>query len=804
MMRTTAIALFLACACACAQDPPRATPADPETPLKADPVLQPDPGNDWFQLARNVYDSAQASKDLDGRADLFNRAASQFTDYLAQYANHPNAEPAWWYLGQCHYFSGRPDEAKRCFSTLINRYGSGKWVAAAAYTMAADHYNKHEYAFAAALFDKAAANAIRAEDRQRSAYYAGTSYRLLGRDREAATSFQAVLREKDANESFVHQTKLGLAALQQKAGKPAEALALFQDVADHADTPATRGEGALQAALAASKLGKPELADRYLNLLLNTPGMEAFRADAGLALMANEAARKNHRRVIEIYRSGTPLPDAEKEAQRLTFAAQSFLALNDLESAAPIFRSIERSVPPEHNLAFEASYYRLLCFYRSEGKHLPDQVDAFLQIYSQSRKKDPKLHTALLMKAEALFAEKKTREAAKTYSEIDPALLSPKNRPGFLYQRGWCLAEAGDPQGAVRSLDRFLNENPDDKRAPLALAKRAKALAATGETQRASDDFETLIRLKPDPEITAFAWLEAARLKKSANDLPGMISHYRGLLDQPKLPDVQAAEAHYWIGWGLIKQDHGKDAPPHLEQARKLRPDTFAKHAGLLLILHHFASQELDPLCTEISRAIDGKYQDDIPTQALRWAGLQAFNANRHADAARILGLLAHPDDPRSTPKDVWRYLGKSLLETGKPADALAAAEQVLAVEDNSSWKADALLDQGRALAALHRDNDATKAADAALELRPQGPTNAGLRILKADIAMRANDPATAAAQLAVVPEFIDDPKLTPLALHKLAEALDKKGDKEAADKARESLAKRFPGWTNPAQAPGH
>ena len=789
-MKRAAAILLLASGLCHAQAPPAAP---------ADPALKADPGNDWFQHARNLYDSAQASKDLDARADLCSRAAAQFTDYLAEFPNHPNAEAAWWYLGQCQYISGHLEEAQRCFSTLINRYGKGKWVAAAAYTLAADHYNKREYQFAAPLFEKAATNAIRAEDRQRSGYYAGSCYRLLGRDREAAAAFNIVLRDKENGNTFSGPAKVGLASISLKTGKTAEALALFREVADTAGAPTTRGEAALQAALAASKLGQPDVADKYLTFLINTPGMDTFRSDAGLALMANEFARKDYKKVAEIFRTGTAFQEPEKEAQRLTFAAQAYLNLGQPEAALPLFRLIERAVPPENNLAFEASYYRLLCFYRIEGKHVPDQVDAFLQLYGKSRKTDPKIHTALLMKAESLFSEKNITEAAKVYSEIDPTLLSPKNRPGFLYQRGWCLAEAGDSQGAIRSLDKFIADYPDDKRVPLSLAKRAKALTANGETARALDDLEKLIRLKSDPELTSFAWLESARLKKSANDLPGMVAHYQGLLENtPKLNDTHRAEADYWIGWGLIKQNQGKDAVPYLDQARKLRPEAYQKHAGLLLVLGSFAAQDLDKLSAEITLAVDGKYESDIPEQALRWAGLQAYNADRYTEAARFLAMVANEEEPRATPKEVWRYLGKSLLESGKPAEALAAADQVLAVEDNPSWKADGLLDKGRALFALNRDPEATKTADEALELRPQGPINAGLRILKADIAMRANDPATAAAQLVVVPEFIDDPKLTPLALFKLAAALEKKGDAAGATKTKETLKKRFPAWKPP------
>ena len=157
-----------------------------------DPTLTPDASNDYFLRGKNLYDSAQASTTQDSRLDYFQRAAQIFADYLSSFPNHPNAEMAWWYLGNSYYQSGQIDDGKRCFNTLLNRYGKGKWAAAAAYTLAADHYNKSEYAFAAPMFERFAANSAKPEERVRGNYLAGNCYRLLGRDREAISAFKKI------------------------------------------------------------------------------------------------------------------------------------------------------------------------------------------------------------------------------------------------------------------------------------------------------------------------------------------------------------------------------------------------------------------------------------------------------------------------------------------------------------------------------------------------------------------------------------------------------------------------------------
>ncbi|MEO0017415.1 MAG: hypothetical protein RLZZ522_698, partial [Verrucomicrobiota bacterium] len=695
---------------------------------KAEPVdltLRPDSPNDLFLRAKNLYDAAQSATDLENRLDSFARAAEIFTAYLNEFGTHANAEMAWWYLGNCYYQGGHMDEGKRCFHTLLNRFGKGKWAGAAAYTLAADHFNKTEYNFAAPLFERGAETLGRPDDRARSRYYAGTCYRLLDRDREAIGAFQKVLADP-SGVLFVPQCKLALGQLSAKAGKLPEALALYEEIVASPAPLKVRGEAALHAGLVCIKLDQPDLAEKYFRIILTTPGMEDFRTDAQTALMSISFAKQDYAGVIQTYRS-TPLhATGDKGAARLMIVARSFMRLKNPQEALTQFREVERLVKPEADLAFQASYYRLLCFFQIEGRHVPEQVDTFLGLYRKSRPNDARIHTALLMKAETLFSTKDLAGAAKVYSEIDATRVSDKNRAGLLYQRGWCLVEAGDPQGAIRSLSEFIAKFPADSRVPSAYAKRAQAYADSAETAKAIQDFDHLTKEGMPPELTAFAWLESARLRRKEGKLQDMIVRYRALLTGVKdlSPKLQG-EANYWVGQGLTKTNLPKEAVPFLEQARTQRPETYAKHAGLLLTLGYFASQDAAKTAAEIDTAIKGHYDADIPPQVLQWAGMQAYNADDFPAAARFLNLVADPKDPRETAKEIWRYLAKARLEIRDPQGALDAVAHVLEAEDNPGWKADALLDRGRAQLALNHPAEARIAANEALDLRPQGRTTA-------------------------------------------------------------------------------
>ncbi len=778
-------------------------PVIAQVPLKAqpvDPALAQDRGNDQFLRGKNLYDSAQASTVQENRVAYFQRAAQILAEYIDAFPNHPNAEMAWWYLGNSYYQSGQIDDAKRCFSTLLNRFGKGKWAAAAAYTLAADYYNNGKYAFAAPLFERFAENAAKPEDGARGNYLAGNCYRLLDRDREAATSFNKVV-DDPAGTLFAPQAKLALGHLSLKAGNLDDALARFEDVVAANYLAKYRGEGALYAALTATKLGKTELSDKYLNLILTTPGMDEFRPDAQTALMENLFAKKKYTEVVEIFRRSSTKSQGEKEANRLMIAGRSYMRLKRYAEALQLFRDVEKLLKPESDLAFHAAYNRLLCFFQIEGRNVPEQVDAFLQLYRKAHPGDSRIHTALMMKAETLFSNNEIAAAAKAYSEIDAGAVSEKNRPGLLYQRGWCLSEAGDAAGAIRSLSEFITKYPDDSRVPSALAKRAKSYVDSAEPAKAIIDFDKLTAPGVPEDLASFAWLESAHLRRTEGNNADMIVRYQGLLLSVKdlEPGLQA-EANYWIGLGMVRTNMPKESVPYLEKARELRPEAYAKHAGQLLALGYFASQNPQKLAAEINLAIAGNYEGDIPDQAIQWSGMQSYNAGDYSSAAKSLALVANPDEPRETAKEIWRYLAKSLIETGDGEGALAAVNNVLEVESDPAWKADGLLDRGRSLYLLKRYAEARKAADEATDLHPQGRTSAGLRLLSGELYVNENDLVRAGADYQNVVLFHEDKDLKPLALSRYIQVLIDQGKTEEVEKYRQQLANEFPDWKAPTR----
>ncbi len=777
--------------------------AQPQQPPRAEPVDQPlvgDRGEVFFQRGKALHDQAVNAADAQHRVELFQRASEVLERYIGEFPNHPNAEMAWYYLGYSQYMSGQQENWKRSFHTLLSRYPNGKWAAAAAYLLANDHYAKAEYAFAAPLYERFATNAGVIQERPRGSYFAGQCYRMLGRDREALNSFKKVIDDPNGA-ALTAGAKFYTAQILARGGKPKEALELYEQViANTGNPPKLRGEAALGASSAAAKIDLHEVAEKYLMFLLSDPAMREFQPEAQTALMSNALNRKDYEEVLKLYRRNQVKAEGEKEAARLMIAARAFMELKQPNEAQMLFRQVEALVPPENNLAFGAAYYRLHCFFQIDGAHVIDQVDAFLQIYQKTRPpSDPRINTALFIKAGKLFTDKNNIEAAKVFNEIDASALSDENRSVLLYNRGWCLSETGNPEGAIRSFSEFITKYPKNDGVPSAIAKRAKCYAEMGDQAKAIVDFDLLTADGMPEDLSSFAWLESARMRRTENNVPDMVLRYKGLLGKvSNLNSKLQAEANYWIGWGMVKLNTANEAIPFLEKARSLDPETYKKHAGLLLALGYFAAQDPQKLAAEINLAIEGKYVDDIPDQTVQWGAMQAFSSDDYKSAARFLALIANPDEPRETAKEIWRYLAKARLETGDAAGALLATDNVLAVEDNAGWKADGLVDKGRALLALNRDAEARVIANEADALRPQGRTSALLRLLSGDLFLKENKLTEASGDYAVVVTLHEDADLKPLALHKLSNVYDLRGDASDAKKYRDQLAREFPNWKAP------
>jgi TolA-binding protein len=275
-----------------------------------------------------------------------------------------------------------------------------------------------------------------------------------------------------------------------------------------------------------------------------------------------------------------------------------------------------------------------------------------------------------------------------------------------------------------------------------------------------------------------------------------MTAAFRELLrDYPNT--TGAAQANYWIGWAAFESKHYQDAIAPLLKARQLNPDEFAEKTTLRLIL---CFQNLVKK-SEAAKEIDGFIQKDpqrisMVLDVCRWLGSEFYNENSFELAAKYFGLMTKNMEPDKVDKGIWLNYAKALNVLKNYQDATGAINHYLALATDPADRAQGFLVLGGAQLGAKDLDPATKSAEQALSLQPEGRLNAEARMLIGDIESARGNYENAARSYLSVALLYEDPEVTPRALEHAYGAFQKAGNEPQATKTLSELKTRFPNYT--------
>jgi TolA-binding protein len=330
----------------------------------------------------------------------------------------------------------------------------------------------------------------------------------------------------------------------------------------------------------------------------------------------------------------------------------------------------------------------------------------------------------------------------------------------------------------------------------MALLKRALIFLEAKNFPAAIIDFNRILT-----SYHASAEIETALLQKGLTlgqqgAYPDMAATFRTLLkNYPK--SSGAAQANYWVGWAAFEGKRYQDAIDPLMKARALSPEEFGEKTTLRLILCY---QNLNNK-PEAAKEIDAFIQKDAEKTAMvldvcRWLGSDYYKANDYADAAKYLGLFAKNTDPSKVDRDIWLNFAKSLNEVKNYPDANSAVTHYLEQATEPPERAQGFLVLSRAQLGIKDFDGATKSAEQALGLQPEGRLNADARMMIGDIESARGNYENAARSYMSVALLYEDPDVTPRALEHAYEAFQKAGNEPQATKTLSELKSRYPNYT--------
>ena len=418
--------------------------------------LVSDPGQDRFEFCKHLYRQANNMQDPARRADAYRGVIPRLRAYIDQFPNHANVQAAIYYLGECYYHSGSIEDAKRVLHGLINRYREGRYVALASNRLGYDDVAQKKYGQAAIHFGRVAAMATTAQERHRGRYQEASCYRYAGHVDEAIRSYRMVELAEDAPSNYRENAKLRLGHLYLAKKQNDKALEKFEALMLPAVGASLRIEATLNVGLLALQKKDVVMADRCFKAVLLSD-QDKFKPNAQAALMNSMYTAKNYQGVLDVIRRGEYTGTPATEAVKYAIAGRSAYQLNFYHEAIKLFALAERQVPLSAE-AFEAGYFRLLCFYNIKGANIPMQVEAFLEIYQNRYPRHERIHKALLMKAETLFDAGRHREASAAYNQIEPEVIGESNQANLFYKRGWCSIHVWGPQWSRAQFYSFSSE----------------------------------------------------------------------------------------------------------------------------------------------------------------------------------------------------------------------------------------------------------------------------------------------------------------------------------------------------------
>ncbi|MEM8953457.1 MAG: tetratricopeptide repeat protein [Verrucomicrobiota bacterium] len=774
-------------------------PATSPPPARLPPPPTSSQGDASFEYANMVYSYK-----------YYDLAVRQYTQYLQENPQNPNAEAAWYRLGESYTKLRDEAKAEECYRTLIRYFPQGDFAGAASYRLADISYRNGDYRTAARNFQIAEGRATQPEIKLSAAYYRARSLEQLGDTRAAVSIFQDLAQETE-NNPYGAPSMLFLARLSADGNDKQNALEQFQAIKEAATSPAIEAEATYTLASLNSELGDKEKAlELYEEVLANDNPANSFRPLAFFALILNQYNAGKYDEVIETYKTGAFDLDDAARAKLLLMVGNSYRNLEKYTDAVQVYNVVEKYYGHTAE-GQEAGYRRLLCFHDFGDPNLADYVDFYVSQQQANAPNLPYIDNAQILKAEYLFNQALTLEndggdpqplylaAAGAYASARPQNLSDELKAARFFRQGWSLAESGQARQAIDSLTEFIVSFRDDPKVPNALAKRALAYKSLQDTTSALGDLKRITDDFPESPIAEFAYQQTALIHGQQRNLQEMVNAFTLLLEN--FPESKgAAEAQFWIGYGNFELENYEQAINPLDAARKADSVEYHDRATPLIIRSHYNLKQVDPLKKEVSDFLEIKSRASVPPQVLAWLGGQLHERGEYGDAERFLAAASDPENPERTEPGVWQTLAKTRIQLEKYDDAINAVDFYLAAAENNAARARALLDKAVALSGLERYSEAVVAAEEALDLEKQGRVNALARIQLGDIAMAQDLPDEAIKHYTIVSQLFVDPEITPLAIDKTANAYEAAGNIIKAKELRTQRQTKFPEY-EPATA---
>lgn len=656
----------------------------------------------WAVLASAQAPEVQTARQFaDGlyARGMYPLAAREYEEFLRAYPAHPEADIAYFRLGECYRQTGDRVKAERSFKSVFDRYTGSELRLKAGFRRAHLFKDAGQLDAAADLFQRVLREKPGAEIEAASLYALAEVLEQQKKFTEAAGALEQI-QQKHATSEFYDHALLRLAWMRTRQARALDgkardaeydrALALYASVLKDPRSPRLAAEALFQTGdIHFRRKAYAQSAAAFSELLRKHGGdmrADEARVQAGWAAhnaglfadglrVADDALKtsKGKDRVAWLYLKANCERQLMKSAEAVS-SYDSLLALSgtgEPASAARYERALtfykagryQDAVRAADGLAAVASVRKDVLWLLAESHAALRQSDQAIQYYRlvvQECRGSPVACDAAYRLAHHLQQKAGYAEAARYYAQVVRDCAGTALVPKALFASAECLAQQELHAEAVRDWDSLIREYPDHALVEQALYRKGTSCVHSKRNADAMAAFRALLKRNPATALAPDAGYWLGMLLWEEKKLADAEAAYRGVLQAGPRPELER-ETRFHLA-GVLREAGKHDEAAGLFQSllgtetrARFSPGLFEWLSGYWLQKEDFAKavqaatlladEKMAPAWREIGWVLAGRAhraagEDDKATDAYRKALDLAAGTRFTAEAALRLGEL--------------------------------------------------------------------------------------------------------------------------------------------------------------------
>jgi len=752
--------------------------------------------------AQAQFDSAMAFFDAGQYVD----AVTAFSSFVSDFPQDRRREEALYRLAESYRNLGRTDDALAAYTYQVQTYPDGPLRINGELRRGAILFDTGKFADATTplqlVVDKGDG-----ELQEAAKYLLGRCFLSQQKEPDGRTLLQGLIDQQPPGK-FAGNAAQTLAELDDSQNKYAEALALWQKALALATDPAIKATAAARGGWSALQANQTGDAEKLFSqgIVLNGSAKGDTLKVAATGMLRVRFQQKRYADWVTLYQTfqGNLLDSARAEI--LYDLGQAHFTLKHWPEAVAAFDQYLAAFGAQPEAA-TAAYERFLAAVQIEPAKTVAEAENYLKVWPQT----PYRARVQLLEAQELSKEKNYAQALPLWERLanEPASDSWPHQEILLE-----LARTYDvlnnlPKAAAAYqswLDGERGRPGDSKSAKLILqtqARLAVCLQKSNQLLAATEAWKAVQSLAPDGTPEQQMALESLGLiyaRSGPAQEKEEVATFRLLLDHFPQTSLRALAA-FSVGDSLFRNRDYAGAEPFLINARRWDGPTWMQPATQRLVLGAFGQKDYDKTVAYVKEydtlppLADAQAQlaARLPAALFYWLAETARQAGKWDEAELYYARVTQHPDPGDLLAGAWWQLGEVQSQRKEWTAAVTSYGKYRDLKPDAKDATTVLLALGRAQLGAQNLDEAKKLGDQALLQEPEGPNSARSRMLLGEIAFAAQNYPEAAKMFATLALLFDDPKLTPQATARAADAFEKAGDAKSAADWRQKLKAKYP-----------